>query len=233
MRAYRAGLAAAMAWTMLLAGTHAATAAQVYVVHGIPGQDVGAPAALPVDVCLAGGGLVGNLTGVTFGQIAGPLELPAGRYDLEVRLTGGAPCSGPLAVANTVYAALGENLTVVAHLSEQGSPALTKFVNDLRPLGADRARLVVRHGAALPAVRAAVRNPRSFELTDDVTSGTQTSALTRRAGEYRISALTGSLFHPALQLTASLDAGVAYFAYAVGSRENGTLALVVQAVSVP
>ena len=68
MRTYRAGLAAAMTSMMIVVATHAATAAQVYVVHGIPGQDVGAPAALPVDICLAGGVLVGNLTGVTFGQ---------------------------------------------------------------------------------------------------------------------------------------------------------------------
>jgi methionine aminopeptidase len=98
------------------------------VVHGIPGQDVGAPAALPVDVCLAGGVPVGNLTGVTLGQ----------------------------------------------------------------------------H-----------------------------EALTRRAGEHRISAVTGSLLHPASQFTASRNADTARFAYAVGSRENRTLALVVEAIPVP
>jgi hypothetical protein len=128
MRTHRAGLAAAMTSMMILAGSHADTAAQVYVVHGIPGQDVGAPAALPVDVCLAGGVPVGNLTGVTLGQ----------------------------------------------------------------------------H-----------------------------EALTRRAGEHRISAVTGSLLHPASQFTASRNADTARFAYAVGSRENRTLALVVEAIPVP
>jgi hypothetical protein len=39
--------------------------------------------------------------------------------------------------------------------------------------------------------------------------------------------------HPALQLSASLNAATAYFAYAVGSVEKGTLALVVQAIAVP
>jgi hypothetical protein len=116
-----------MTWMMILVGSHAATAAQVYVVYGILGQDVGAPAELCVDVCLAGGVPVGNLIGVTLGQ----------------------------------------------------------------------------H-----------------------------EALTRRAGEYRISAVTGSPLHPALQLPANLDAGIAFFAHAVGSRENRTLALVVQAIPV-
>lgn len=210
-----------------------AAAAQVYVVHGIPGQDVGAAAELPVDICLAGGSLVGGLTGVTFGGIAGPLDLPAGKYDLEVRLSGGGACAGPLAVANTVYLALGESVSIVAHLGEQGAPALTKFTNDVRALGHERTRLVVRHGAAVRPVNVLVRGPRTFDVVTGLVNSEQSSAINRRAGEYKVAVYpTGSL-HPALQTSATLQAGTVYFAYAVGSGENGTLALVVQAIPLP
>jgi hypothetical protein len=70
-----------------------------------------------------------------------------------------------------------------------------------------------------------------FDVTDEVTSGTPTSALVRaRAGERRVPSSTGSLFHPVFQL-ATLDAGTADFAYAVGSRPSGTLAPVVRVIS--
>lgn len=150
--------------------TGSAQAAQVYVVHGIPGHDVGAPAVLPVDVCLAGGDLVSDLTGVAIDAIAGPLELPAGRYDREIRVGGGMPCAGPLAVAGTVYLTLGESASVVAHLSEQGSPALTKFINDVRALGGRRTRLVVRHGAAIAPVSALLKCPRFADLATSRTA---------------------------------------------------------------
>lgn len=220
--------ALALASTVALSG--AAAAAQVYVVHGIPGQDVGAPPELPVDICLAEGKLV--LAGARFGDIAGPLDLPAGGYDLEVRLSDGA-CGGALAVANTVYLALGESASIVAHLSEQGVPVLTRFTNDARPLGAGRTRLVVRHGAAVPPVNATVKGPASFDIVKGLESGDQSSALDRRAGRFTVKLYPTSSVHPLLSTEADLDAGQSYFGYAVGSSASGTLALLVQKVAVP
>jgi hypothetical protein len=213
---------------MVLGVSSAAAAAQVHVVHGIPGQDVGTAAALPVDVCLAGGTPI--LTGVEFGGIAGPLDLPAGSYDVEVRLAGTPACRGALAVANRFYLALTENATIVAHLTEQGTPALTKFINDVRPLRDDRARLVVRHGAAVVPVNVLVRAHKSFELVTNLENSTQSSALNERAGTYRVSVYPKGSLRPALSTSARLEEGTAYFAYAVGSAENGTLALVVHAI---
>jgi Domain of unknown function (DUF4397) len=209
-----------------------AGASQVYVVHGIPGQDLGAPAALPVDVCLAGGTLVGGLTGVEFGAIAGPLDLPAGRYDLEIRVADGR-CGGALAVANSIYVGLGESATVVAHLSEQGSPALTKFINDVRSLGDNRSRLVVRHGAAVVPVNVTVRGSRGLTLVPDIANSTQSSAITLRPANYRVAVYPKGSLHPALSASAELEAGLTYFAYAVGPADNGTLALVIQVIPIP
>ncbi len=217
---------------MALGVSGAASAAQVYVVHGIPGQDVGAAPALNVDICLAGGHPV--LSGVAFGDIAGPLDLPAGRYDVEVRLAATPACSGALAVANTFYVALTENATIVAHLTEQGTPALTKFVNDVRPLAQDRTRLVVRHGAAVAPVNVlVVRGRKDSELITNLENSDQSSAVNEQAGGFRVYVYPKGSLRPALSTSATLEAGMAYFAYAVGSVEKGSLALVVQAIPIP
>jgi hypothetical protein len=46
----------------------------------------------------------------------------------------------------------GANATVVAHLTADGTPVLTPFVNDVSTVPAGQARVTVRHAAAAPAV---------------------------------------------------------------------------------
>ncbi|WP_425454185.1 DUF4397 domain-containing protein [Geodermatophilus normandii] len=46
----------------------------------------------------------------------------------------------------------GANATVAAHLTADGRPALTPFVNDTSAVPAGQGRVVVRHVAAAPAV---------------------------------------------------------------------------------
>jgi hypothetical protein len=46
----------------------------------------------------------------------------------------------------------GANATVVAHLTAEGAPILTPFVNDVSAIPAGQARVTVRHTAAAPAV---------------------------------------------------------------------------------
>ena len=100
-----------------------ASAATLYGGHGIPAED-----GLPVDICLAGNPTP-LFTGVTFGAFAEvPGDLPAGRYDVEVRLAG-TNCDGAVAAAASVFLGLGENATAFAHLTEQGTPTITKCVN--------------------------------------------------------------------------------------------------------
>src|SRR4051812_676461 len=60
------------------------------------------------------------------------------------------PRRGPPAEA--VAGPAGANATVVAHLTENGTPVITPFVNDTSPVPAGQARVVVRHTAAAPAV---------------------------------------------------------------------------------
>ena len=54
--------------------------------------------------------------------------------------------------ANGVAVPAGANATVVAHLTADGKPALTPFVNDVSAVPAGQARVTVRHTAAAPAV---------------------------------------------------------------------------------
>ena len=88
----------------------------------------------------------------------------------------------------------GANATVVAHLTADGKPALTPFVNDVSAVPAGQARVTVRHTAAAPAVdvRAGgavvvpgLTNPNEASLTvpagtvsaDVVLAGTSTVAI--------------------------------------------------------
>ncbi|MQA36304.1 DUF4397 domain-containing protein, partial [Modestobacter roseus] len=125
--------------TPALADSHTAT---VSVLHGVPD--------LPVDVYANGERLIDDFEP---GTLAGPLELPAGDYDLALYPADAADASGdPLLEAMDVAVPAGANATVVAHLTEAGEPALTPFVNDTSAVPAGEGRLTVRHVAAAPAV---------------------------------------------------------------------------------
>lgn len=191
--------------------------AQVSVVHGIPGQ--------PVDVYVNG---TETLSDFAPGTVAGPLELPAGTYDLAVRAAGAAASSPPLIATDDADVPAGANISLVAHLSEQGQPTLTPFVNDVSRLPAGDARLVVRHTAAAPAVdarvdgQAALRgltNPNGAQA--DVPAGT-VSADVVLAGTDTV------VIGPA---PVDLGEGTVTIAYAIGSASDSTLGLVTQTVS--
>ena len=68
---------------------------EIQVIHGIPGQDLGLDPELPVDVHVSTLGCV--LTDFRFGQVSPTLTIPAGTYDVEVRLSDGA-CGGTVAI---------------------------------------------------------------------------------------------------------------------------------------
>jgi hypothetical protein len=215
--------------TLAVAATVPASAATLYVGHGIDGRDLGAAKALPVDVCLADGTeLLGQ---VPFGAFAS-LEVPAGRYDVEVRLSDDNPgtCNGALAIAASLFLGLGENATALAHLTEQGTPTITKFTNDVRALGQGQARVVARHAAAFGDVNVylrAGRKPiviRGLENPDQ--EGAEVPAGPLYVGIYPASSWSKAAFSANLELAA----GKAYFAYAVGTPAKGTFTVILQAL---
>ncbi len=143
MRTTRLLTAVALAGASLgLASTaHAADDASVSVLHGVPGATV--------DVYANGDPL---LTDFTPGTLTDPVMLPAGSYDLKVTAADAGADGKAVVEAKDVNVPAGANITVVAHLSADGTPSLTPFVNDVSKIPAGQGRLTVRHVAAAPAV---------------------------------------------------------------------------------
>jgi len=87
------------------------------------------------------------------GTLTDPLMLAAGSYDIEIYADGDTPDSAePALSAEGLEVPGGANLTLVAHLGEDGTPMLSAFANDTSEIAAGEARLTVRHLAAAPAV---------------------------------------------------------------------------------
>ncbi|MGH8867391.1 MAG: DUF4397 domain-containing protein [Actinomycetes bacterium] len=148
MRFRPAALAAAVLTTAALPALMVPSAAQaqeaeatVSVLHAVPD--------LTVDVYANGEEL---LTDFEPGTLTDPLTLPADTYDLQVFPAGEGPDGDPAIETSDVKVPAGANATVVAHLSENGTPQLTPYVNDTSKVAAGEARLTVRHDAAAPAV---------------------------------------------------------------------------------
>ena len=211
-----------------------ASAATLYVGHGIPGKELGdASNKLPVDVCLvSGASRIELFSAVEFGAFAPVKDLPGGRYDVEVRLASGGTCDGAVAIAASVFLAFNENATAFAHLNEQGIPTLTKFTNDVRPLGEGQTRIYARHAAAFGVVNVYLRSGKKAALIRDLENPDQEGA-NLPAGTWHVAIYPASSWHkPAFSANLPLAAGTAYFAYAVGSPANGTFTVLPQAIEV-
>ena len=212
-----------------------ATVAEVFVVHGIPGQDLNAPAALPVDVSVNG---ACALTNFQYGQIVGALHFQPGTYNIAIHLAnpsspcGNAAAIGPVAVP--FYA--GENSTIIAHLNASGAPTASKFVNNVTKTAANRNRVTVHHTAAAPAVDAYVStsfgNPLATAgLATGVVNGeTATLPAPPAAVQFALTpaGTTAAAYGP---VVLRLDASKAYLLYVVGSVARGTLNVIAKDVS--
>jgi hypothetical protein len=223
-------LAVLLAAAAVPAATAGPLDATLTIIHGINGADLGLPEALPVDVCTAEGAapLASN---VPFRTVSDPFSLPAGQYTVEIRLTDGS-CTGALAVATTVSLAVLENATAVAHLTEYGTPTITKFVNDVRSLSRGQTRLYARHAAAFGDVNVYLRSGRQVSVLKEVENAEQEGA-NLRAGSWYVAIYPASVWSkPAFGATLPLEAGKAYFAYAVGSPARGTFEVLTQAIAI-
>jgi hypothetical protein len=193
----------------------AADNSTVYVVHGVPG--------LTVDVYVNG---KAALTGFKPGQVAGPLSLPAGSYDVAIRKAGDAATTAPV-IDKKLTLPAGANMSLAAHLSAAGAPTLTAFVNPVGGIADGKARLVVRHTAAAPAVDVLAGGKPAFtgltnpnQQTADLAAGTVSAAVALAGG-------TEPVIGPA-DLT--LKASQVTVVYAIGSAKDNTLRLVTQSL---
>ena len=189
---------------------------QVTVVHGIPGQ--------AVDVYVNGKKTVPNFQP---GKVAGPLSLPAGEYDIALTKPGDAIGSALLKVDNAEVPG-DANISLVAHLNAAGEPALTPFVNDTAKLAAGKARLIVRHAAAAPAVDIRAGGEPVFE---GVTNGKEGKADLDAGTVSADVVLAGTDTRVLGPADLDLKEGTATIVYAVGSADDETLDIVSQSIT--
>lgn len=195
--------------------------ASVYVIHGINGVDLGAAMNLPVDINVSGVGCA--LKNFTFRQVAGPLSLPAGTYQISVSLANAAnPCGGAVAIGPiSVTLSNGMNYTLIAHLTASGAPALGQFVNNVAKIKDDKGRLSLTHAAYAPAVDAYLaRGSKKPAVVPGVTNGAS-AALDIRPGMYslklNLAGTTTNVFSQNLKVREE----TATYGFVVGSAKNG------------
>lgn len=198
------------------ASAASAGSAQLSVLHAIPDT--------PVDVYVNG-----DLTLDDFqpGDLAGPLSLPAGEYEVALTAPDAADASSPVLGPATVSLEAGGNYTAVAHLSEGGDATLTPFVNDTAALAAGEGRLTVRHTAAAPAVDVLAGGA---PVIEDLANPDE-ATLTLPAGTISAAVAAAGTTEPVLgPADVNVAEGALTIVYAWGSLEDGTLALATQSI---
>lgn len=186
--------------------------ATVTVVHGVPG--------LTVDVYVDGEAAI---EGFEPGTITDPLELPAGDHDIAIREAGSPADSDPAIEASATLEA-NSNVSIVAHLRQNGNPTLTVFANDTASIAAGEARVVVRHTAAAPEVDVLANGD---PLLTGLSNPNEASASVP-ADTYAVAvAPTGTTDAVLGPADLALDAGTQYTVYAIGSLDDDSLDLLV------
>jgi hypothetical protein len=199
------------------APAHSAESSMVSILHAVPGATV--------DVYANGKAL---LTDFKPGTLTDPVSLPAGRYDLKVVAAGAGASGKAIVEAKDVAVPGGANITVVAHLTAAGKPALTPYVNDTSILAAGKGRLTVRHDAAAPAVDVRANGTPAFkglvnpkEVKADLPAGTIQADVV----------LAGTSTVAIGPAPVTLKAGTNTIVYAWGSAADKNLKLAVQTVA--
>jgi hypothetical protein len=195
-----------------------ATTADLSVLHGIPDT--------PVDVYVNG-----ELTLDDFqpGDLAGPLDLPAGDYEVALTATDAADASAPILGPITLTLAAGSSYTAVAFLDEAGDPTAKLFTNDISTTAAGEGRLTVRHVAAAPAVDILAGGA---PVVEDLVNPNE-ATLNIPAGTVSASVALAGTTEPVLgPADVAVQDGVLTIVYAWGSAEGESLALAVQNITV-
>jgi hypothetical protein len=195
-------------------------AANIYVIHGINGVDLGAPMALPVDIFVGGVGCA--LTAFPFQQVAGPVALPGGTYNIQISLaTPSAPCSTAPVIAGDFTFEAGKTYTVIAHLTAAGAPTASLFANDVSFTGRGKTRIALAHTAFAPEVDIYLKRGSNTQVLEDVPNGAFAS-LDLRAGRYtamlNLANTETTVLGPASFV---FKPKIAYFNFVVGSAANG------------
>jgi hypothetical protein len=206
---------------MLLAAAPAGAAtsgmADVSVFHGIPG----------VDVNVYVNGKI-TLTDFKPGSFAGPLQLPAGTYKVEVTSytadkAAGKKTADVIGPASIPFVG-GHNYTVAAYLTTAGKPTAQAFDNNISTLPAGKGRVTVAHVADAPTVKITADGA---TLIPSISNGTETSAVVP-AATYKVGVVAGS--STVFSTSLPVKAGTNTIVYAYGTYPK-TFAVAVQTIS--
>ncbi len=195
----------------------------VTVVHGVPG--------LVVDVYVNGSLALPNFAPYT---VTDPISLPEGNYNIVIVPAGGNPANP--AISGSAYLPAGANVSIVAHLTADGAPTLSVYVNNLKGLKPWETRLVVRHDAAAPTVDVKLARPGWDHEKRSVTvrglSNPNEATYNGLPGRYVASIAPAgtdqTVFGPA---PLTLKPRIVTIVYAVGSLADGTFRLLTQKIS--
>jgi Domain of unknown function (DUF4397) len=136
----------------LLSVSPALAQSYTYIVHGIPGRDVGAAysPSFPIDVAADGACVVKN---AQFGNIIGPVEIPSGTVTFLAYTANAAnPCSGPAILGAQAGVAPGQTISVVAGENAKRALTFNPLIVDLTPVALNSGRVVVYHQADAPTL---------------------------------------------------------------------------------
>ncbi|MGE0141955.1 MAG: DUF4397 domain-containing protein [Planctomycetota bacterium] len=196
-----------------LAGAMLAQDARLSVLHGVPGLPS------PVDVVANGG----TLFSFDYLDKRGPLNLPAGTYNVEVRLAG-----NPILSANLNLAS-GTSYTAIAHLDAVGTPRLSLFTNNETALALPKSRLTVRHTAQAPAVDVVLeQNGQRVATIPNLTNPNEAVADVAPgiyAASLFVAGTNTRAFGP---VSLAVEDGVSYGIHAVGDVSSPNFGLIVQ-----
>lgn len=216
-----AALAVAAPGLILLgsAPAQAADDAQLSVFHGVPG--------LTVDVYVDGDLTLDNFKP---GDLAGPLDLPAGTYTVAITASDAADDSSPAIGPVDLTLKAGASYTAVAHLTADGAPTATLFTNDTSATTAGQGRLTIRHVAAAPAVDLLTGGAPVAGFTDIANPDQAVADLPAGTVDDVAIAATGTTDSVLDVGAVDVTEGTNTIAYAWGSLDDDNLAVAVQTI---
>jgi hypothetical protein len=159
-----------------------------------------------------------------FKTVTDPISLPAGSHDIAIRKAGDPADAEPVLSGKATLKS-GDNATLVAHLSEDGKPALTPYANPTTAVPAGMARVVVRHDAAAPAVDVLAGDKAIVSSL----SNPDEKSLMVPAGTVSVAVAAAGTTEPVIgPVDLTLKAGTTTIVYAVGSLDAKNLTVVTQ-----
>jgi hypothetical protein len=124
--------------------------ARIFLLHGVPGADLGEDATFPVDIYIDG---IKKVSGMKYGQIKGQIKITPGVASIAAYRAGMGPEAGYDALKEETFIFLkNEAATVVAYLPpESESPRLIKFTNDFSPATDPSKNRIIVHNTSSEA----------------------------------------------------------------------------------